>query len=81
MKRAVKKIIYYILLTIAFLLLPFAVRNVYLSILVRSSIIDIIINVISGLFIFIYPLSLALIIRHNLKYNKWPFKFINEEGE
>lgn len=80
-KKLIKKIIYYILLTIAFLILPFSIRNVYLSILVRASLIDIIINILSGTFIFLYPFVLALMIRYNLKHDKWPMKFLYEEDE
>jgi hypothetical protein len=81
MKKIIKKIIYYIFLTISFLLLPLCIRNVYLSILVKSSILDIIINIISGLFVFSYTFIIAMIIRYNLKHNRWPFKFLYEEDE
>ena len=81
MKKIIKKIIYYIFLTISFLLLPLCIRNVYLSILVKSSILDIIINIISGLFVFSYRFIIAMIIRYNLKHNRWPFKFLYEEDE
>ena len=81
MKKIIKKIIYYIFLTISFLLLPLCIRNVYLSILVKSSILDIIINIISGLFVFLYTFIIAMIIRYNIKHNRWPFKFLYEEDE
>ena len=81
MKKIIKKIIYYIFLTISFLLLPLCIRNVYLSILVKSSILDIIINIISGLFVFSYTFIIAMIIRYILKHNRWPFKFLYEEDE
>ena len=81
MKKIIKKIIYYIFLTISFLLLPLCIRNVYLSKLVKSSILDIIINIISGLFVFSYTFIIAMIIRYNLKHNRWPFKFLYEEDE
>lgn len=81
MKKIIKKIIYYIFLTISFLLLPLCIRNVYLSILVKSSILDIIINIISGLFVFSYTFIIAMIIRYNLKHNSWPFKFLYEEDD
>ncbi|MBQ3511613.1 MAG: hypothetical protein IJA30_04880 [Bacilli bacterium] len=81
MKKIIKKIIYYIFLTISFLLLPLCIRNVYLSILVKSSILDIIINIISGLFVFSYTFIIAMIIRYNLKHNRWPFKFLYEEDD
>lgn len=81
MKKIIKKIIYYIFLTISFLLLPLCIRNVYLSILVKSSILDIILNIISGLFVFSYTFIIAMIIRYNLKHNRWPFKFLYEEDE
>lgn len=81
MKKIIKKIIYYIFLTISFLLLPLCIRNVYLSILVKSSILDIIINIISGLFVFSYTFIIAMIIRYNIKHNRWPFKFLYEEDE
>ena len=81
MKKIIKKIIYYIFLTVSFLLLPLCIRNVYLSILVKSSILDIIINIISGLFVFSYTFIIAMIIRYNLKHNRWPFKFLYEEDD
>ena len=81
MKKIIKKIIYYIFLTISFLLLPLCIRNVYLSILVKSSILDIIINIISGLFVFSYTFIIAMIIRYNLKHNRWPFKFLYDEDD
>ena len=81
MKKIIKKIIYYIFLTISFLLLPLCIRNVYLSILVKSSILDIIINIISGLFVFSYTFIIAMIIRYNLKHSRWPFKFLYEEDD
>lgn len=82
MSKIIKKIIYYIFLTVAFLILPFSIRNIYLLIIIKSSLLEILINIISSAFIFIYPLAIALIIRYNLKNNKWPFKFLYEdEGE
>ena len=81
MKQIIKKTIYYIILTIAFILLPIGIRNIYLSILLKENIISIIINAISSAFIFIYPLSIALIIIYNLKHNKWPISFIYDEGK
>lgn len=77
----VKKIIYYILLTISFIFLPMAIRNVYLSILVKSHLGDILINIISGLFIFSYPFCMALLLRYNLKYNKWPIDYFFDKIE
>ena len=82
MKKVLKKIIYYILLTIAFLILPFSIRNVYLSILIKESFINILIQIVSSLFIFSYPFFLALVLRHNIKYNKWLFiDDIDEEDD
>lgn len=81
MKKILKKIIYYIFLTISFILLPFSIRNVYLSILVKSSLFDIIINIISGIFIVSYAFIIAMIIRYNIKHDRWPFKFLYEEDE
>lgn len=82
MKKVLKKIIYYILLTIAFLILPFSIRNVYLSILIKESFINILIQIVSSLFIFLYPFFLALVLRHNIKYNKWLFiDDIDEEDD
>ena len=79
MKTILEKIIYYIFLTIAFLILPFSIRNIYLSILVKSPPLDLIIDILSGLFIFLYPLALALMIRCHIKNNKWPIIDYEEE--
>ena len=79
MKKILEKIVYYIFLTLAFLILPFSVRNIYLSILVKSQFIDLIIDILSGLFIFLYPLSIALFIRYHIKNNQWPI--IELEGD
>lgn len=82
MKKILKKIIYYIVLTIAFLILPFSIRNIYLSILVKENVIDFLINLLASTFIFLYPLGIALMIRYNIKNNKWPINILNdEEGE
>lgn len=82
MKKLLKKIIYYVVLTIAFLILPFSIRNIYLSILVKENIIDFLINLLASTFIFLYPLSIALMIRYNIKNGKWPINILNdEEGE
>ena len=78
MKKKLKKVIYYILLTIAFLILPFSIRNVYYAVLIKESFFYVLIQIVSGLFIFLYPFGLALLLRHNIKYNKWPFEFIEE---
>ena len=79
MKKILEKIIYYIFLTIAFLILPFSIRNIYLSILVKSPLLDLIIDILSGLFIFLYPLAIALMIRYHIKNNKWPIIDLDEE--
>ena len=79
MSKLIKRTIYYIFLTTAFLILPFSIRNIYLLIIIKTSIITIILNMIISIFIFIYPFSIALIIRYNLKYNKWPVKLLYEE--
>ena len=82
MKKLIKKLVYYIVLTIAFLILPFSIRNIYLSILVKENIIDFLINLLASTFIFLYPLGIALMIRYNIKNNKWPINILNdEEGE
>lgn len=82
MKKLLKKTIYYIILTTAFLILPFSIRNVYLSILVKEKLIDFLINLLASTFIFLYPLSIALIIRYNIKNGKWPINILNDkEGE
>lgn len=78
MKKKIKRVIYYILLTIAFLILPFSIRNVYYAILIKENFFYIITQVLAGTFIFLYPFGLALLLRHNIKYNKWPFEFIEE---
>lgn len=78
MKKKIKRVIYYILLTIAFLILPFSIRNVYYAVLIKESFLYVLIQIVSGLFIFLYPFGLALLLRHNIKYNKWPFEFIEE---
>ena len=80
-KKLIKKTVYYIFLTIAFLILPFSIRNIYLSIIIKTSLIDLIINVLAGVFIFLYPLSIALLLRYNLKYNKWPIKYDDESSD
>lgn len=79
MKKIIKRIIYYIFLTAAFLLLPFSIRNIYLTILVKSSLLDIIINTIAGIFVFSYAFTIAMIIRYNIKHDRWPIKFLYEE--
>ncbi|MBQ2909203.1 MAG: hypothetical protein IJE53_00180 [Bacilli bacterium] len=79
MKKLIKKIVYYIVLTIAFLILPFSIRNIYLSILVKENIIDFLINLLASIFIFLYPLSIALMIRYNIKNDKWPINILNDE--
>lgn len=79
MKKLIEKIIYYIFLTIAFLILPFSIRNIYLSILVKSPPLDLTIDILSGLFIFLYPLALALTIRYHIKNNKWPIIDMEED--
>jgi hypothetical protein len=79
MKKILEKIIYYIILTIAFLILPFSIRNTYLSILIKSKPIDLIIDILSSLFIFLYPLAIALTIRYHIKNNKWPIIDYEEE--
>lgn len=82
MKKLIKKLVYYIVLTIAFLILPFSIRNIYLSILVKENVIDFLINLLASTFIFLYPLGIALMIRYNIKNNKWPINILNdEEGE
>jgi putative effector of murein hydrolase LrgA (UPF0299 family) len=78
MKKKIKRVIYYILLTIAFLILPFSIRNVYYAVLIKENFFYIITQVLAGTFIFLYPFGLALLLRHNIKYNKWPFEFIEE---
>lgn len=80
MKKLIKKIVYYIVLTIAFLILPFSIRNIYLSILVKENIIDFLINLLASIFIFLYPLSIALMIRYNIKNDKWPINILNDES-
>ena len=77
--KKLKKIIYYIVLTIAFLILPFSIKNVYLSLLVKDNVIDFLLNLLACIFIFIYPLSIALMIRYNLKNSKWPIQILNDE--
>ena len=79
MKKLIKKVVYYIVLTIAFLILPFSIRNIYLSILVKENIIDFLINLLASIFIFLYPLSIALMIRYNIKNDKWPINILNDE--
>lgn len=79
MKKLIKKTVYYIVLTIAFLILPFSIRNIYLSILVKENIIDFLINLLASIFIFLYPLSIALMIRYNIKNDKWPINILNDE--
>ena len=79
MSKLIKRIIYYIFLTIAFLILPFSIRNIYLLIVIKASLLNIIVNIILSIFIFIYPFSIALIIRYNLKHNKWPIKLLYEK--
>lgn len=80
MKKLIKKIVYYIVLTIGFLILPFSIRNIYLSILVKENIIDFLINLLASIFIFLYPLSIALMIRYNIKNEKWPINILNDEA-
>ena len=80
MKKLIKKLVYYIVLTIAFLILPFSIRNIYLSILVKENIIDFLINLLASIFIFLYPLSIALMIRYNIKNDKWPINILNDEA-
>ena len=80
MKKLIKKLVYYIVLTIAFLILPFSIRNIYLSILVKENIIDFLINLLASIFIFLYPLSIALMIRYNIKNEKWPINILNDEA-
>lgn len=80
MKKLIKKIVYYIVLTIAFLILPFSIRNIYLSILVKENIIDFLINLLASIFVFLYPLSIALMIRYNIKNDKWPINILNDEA-
>lgn len=81
MKKLIKKIVYYIVLTIGFLILPFSIRNIYLSILVKENIIDFLINLLASIFIFLYPLSIALMIRYNIKNEKWPINILNDEAD
>ena len=81
MKKLIKKIVYYIVLTIGFLILPFSIRNIYLSILVKENIIDFLINLLASTFIFLYPLGIALMIRYNIKNNKWPINILNDEED
>ena len=80
MKKLIKKIVYYIVLTIGFLILPFSIRNIYLSILIKENIIDFLINLLASIFIFLYPLSIALMIRYNIKNEKWPINILNDEA-
>ena len=80
MKKLIKKIVYYIVLTIGFLILPFSIRNIYLSILVKENIIYFLINLLASIFIFLYPLSIALMIRYNIKKEKWPINILNDEA-
>ena len=80
MKKLIKKLVYYIVLTIGFLILPFSIRNIYLSILVKENIIDFLINLLASIFIFLYPLSIALMIRYNIKNEKWPINILNDEA-
>lgn len=80
MKKLIKKLVYYIVLTIGFLILPFSIRNIYLSILVKENIIDFLINLLASIFIFLYPLSIALMIRYNIKNDKWPINILNDEA-
>ena len=80
MKKLIKKIVSYIVLTIGFLILPFSIRNIYLSILVKENIIDFLINLLASIFIFLYPLSIALMIRYNIKNEKWPINILNDEA-
>ena len=79
MKKKIEKVIYYIFLTFAFLMLPLTVRNIYLSILVKSNLLNLITDILSGLFIFLYPLVIALFIRYHIKNDKWPIIDMEED--
>lgn len=79
-KNKFKKIIYYIFLTSAFIILPMSIRNIRYSILLNKNLSGLIIDILLNILIFIYPFTIALIIRHHEKTGKWLLpKFLRED--
>ena len=70
-KKNLKKIIYYLFLTSAFLFLPNNIRNIGYCFYLKQNILMIIVGILLNIFCFLYPLTIALIIRHHEKTNKW----------